>query len=82
MVEKTVEEVEDQLTSILRTMMFGTICGVVVDIDKKTGEKYYGLRISKRDARVDPRKPQEYAVWFLRDFEGNGAGGFQIQRIE
>lgn len=81
MTDKVDDEVKDIMTDILHTMVFGTICGVVVDINKETGEKYYGLRVSKRDARIDPRKNQEYAIWFLRDFEDNGAGGFQVQRL-
>ena len=77
-----VETCEDALTSLLHSLVGFSIVGVVVDFDKETGEKFYGLRITKRiQNAIEPPLFYNYAVWFLSDTEGNGAGGFQIQNL-
>lgn len=79
--EKT-KTTEDYFTKALHdNLVFGNIVGVAVDWDEETGEKYYGLRITRVDARISPMKRQEYILWFIRDEEGNGPGSFQIQTI-
>lgn len=81
MTDKVKENVEDVMTGILHTMVYGMITGVLVDFDED-GQKYYGLRIRKFVPHAKKEPCKEYALWFLRDEEDNGPGCFQIQEIK
>ena len=61
-------------TAELKKHLLGyTFVGTAIDLDED-GEEFYGMIFWKNNKRK--------ILWILRDMEGNGPGGFQIQELE
>lgn len=59
----------------LDKLVGGEVTGIALDTGDPQDDTYFGLTIKAPDG-------VSYAVWFLRDEEGNGAGSFDIQKLK
>ena len=61
-------------TGQLELLVGATIVAPIISLNEYGGDDFFGLKLHKNG--------KDFALWFLRDDEGNGPGSFEIQSLE